>query len=181
MSMGSGGGLWLGGLGRRAFSQGESRAYKTVQEQRSRYRSGVSLFMCFLSCWRVKWCLGVDTQASCITLFYSMLPFYSSPRESANMLTSLSCKQPFSWKAGLLFLSSGAGLIFYFRYEKARMERKRIADAAKGVGKPKVGGPFELVDQNGGAFSDADLKGKYALVGCSFLPLSSTWEACLVA
>jgi protein SCO1/2 len=45
------------------------------------------------------------------------------------------------------------------------MERKRVADAAKGVGKPKVGGPFELVDQNGNAFSSEALKGKYALVG----------------
>ena len=72
--------------------------------------------------------------------------------------------QPFSWKAGVLFLASGAGLIFYFRYEKARMERKRVAEATKGVGKPKVGGEFELVDQNGRPFTAADLKGKYALV-----------------
>jgi protein SCO1/2 len=50
------------------------------------------------------------------------------------------------------------------------MERKRIADAAKGVGKPKVGGPFELVDQNGKAFSSEDMKGKYSLV--CLLPLS---------
>ncbi|KAJ9641343.1 Cu-binding protein [Coniosporium tulheliwenetii] len=45
---------------------------------------------------------------------------------------------PFSWAAGALFLLSGAGLILYFRYEKARMERKRIAEATKGIGKPKV-------------------------------------------
>lgn len=60
------------------------------------------------------------------------------------------------------------------------MERKRIADAAKGVGKPKVGGPFELVDQKGGAFSDTDLKGKYALVRC-FSYFLSGWEASLVS
>lgn len=48
------------------------------------------------------------------------------------------------------------------------MDRKRIADAAKGVGKPKVGGPFELVDQNGKPFSDRDMKGKYSLVRDSF-------------
>jgi protein SCO1/2 len=72
--------------------------------------------------------------------------------------------QPFSWKAGVLFLCSGIGLIYYFRYEKARMERKRIAEATKGVGKPKVGGPFELVDQNRKPFSAEDMKGKFALV-----------------
>ena len=44
------------------------------------------------------------------------------------------------------------------------MERKRIAEAAKGIGRPKVGGPFELVDQNGRTFTDRDMKGKYSLV-----------------
>jgi protein SCO1/2 len=58
-------------------------------------------------------------------------------------------------------------LIFYFRYEKARMERKRVAEAAKGVGRPKVGGPFSLVDQEGRVFTDEDMKGKYALVSLS--------------
>lgn len=68
----------------------------------------------------------------------------------------------------MLFLASGAGLIFYFRYEKARMERARIAEAAKGVGRPKVGGPFELVDQEGRPFSQQDMAGKYSLVYFGF-------------
>ncbi|KAF8855017.1 SCO1 protein [Acephala macrosclerotiorum] len=93
----------------------QKRGYKTVQEQRSRYRSG-----------------------------------------------------PFSALAGILFLSSGAGLILYFRYEKARMERKRIAEAAKGVGRPKVGGPFTLLDQNANEFSDERMKGRYSLVYFGF-------------
>ncbi|KAG4429817.1 hypothetical protein IFR05_014698, partial [Cadophora sp. M221] len=75
------GGNWSGGVN---GSVGGVRGYKTVQEAKSRYKSG-----------------------------------------------------PFSSLAGLLFLSSGAGLVFYFRYEKARMERKRVAEAAKGVGRPK--------------------------------------------
>lgn len=44
------------------------------------------------------------------------------------------------------------------------MERKRVAEAAKGVGRPKVGGHFELVDQEGRPFTEENLKGKYALV-----------------
>lgn len=44
------------------------------------------------------------------------------------------------------------------------MERKRVAEATKGVGKPKVGGPFELIDQNHKPFTDQDMKGKYGLV-----------------
>lgn len=47
------------------------------------------------------------------------------------------------------------------------MERKRIAEATKGVGKPKVGGPFELIDHDGQSFTSEDMKGKYALVGPS--------------
>lgn len=133
----------------RSFSTSSSRPYKTVQEQRSRYRSGVRL----------------------------PLPCPLSPNHlySAPQLPLTSTK-PFSWKAGLLFLSAGAGLIFYFRYEKARMERKRVAEAAKGVGRPKVGGPFSLVDQNGKTFTDGDMKEKYALVSFIFRKWEDTGE-----
>jgi protein SCO1/2 len=44
------------------------------------------------------------------------------------------------------------------------MARKRIADQTKGIGKPKVGGSFELVDQDGNVFSSNDMLGKYSLV-----------------
>ena len=56
------------------------------------------------------------------------------------------------------------GLYFYFDYEKARIERKRVAEAAKGVGKPKVGGKFELVDQDGKPWGSEWMRGKFALV-----------------
>lgn len=66
--------------------------------------------------------------------------------------------------SAVLFFSAGAGLIVYFRYEKDRVQRQRIAEQTKGVGRPKVGGEFSLVDQNGNKFTDEDMKGKYALV-----------------
>ncbi|KAI1141171.1 SCO1 protein [Hypoxylon sp. FL0543] len=75
---------------------------------------------------------------------------------------------PFSWKAGLLFVLTSVGLVWYFEHEKKRMHRKRIAEATKGVGKPKVGGEFELVDQDGRPFSSRDLKGRYSLVYFGF-------------
>lgn len=71
---------------------------------------------------------------------------------------------PFSWKAGLLFVLTSAGLVWYFEHEKQRMQRKRTAEATKGVGRPKVGGPFELVDQEGRPFSSEQLRGRYSLV-----------------
>jgi len=83
-------------------------------------------------------------------------------------LKSRNSTGPFSWKAGLLFVATCAGLVWYFEYEKGRMQRKRIADASKGVGRPKVGGPFELVDQNGKPFSSEMMKGKYSLVYFGF-------------
>jgi len=72
--------------------------------------------------------------------------------------------QPFTLKAAFIFLSVGAVMVFYFQYEKARLERKRVVEMSKGVGKPKVGGPFTLTDLDGKTFSDADLVGKYSLV-----------------
>ena len=64
----------------------------------------------------------------------------------------------------MFFLAVATGMVFYFRYEKARLERQRIVDASKGVGRPKVGGQFDLLDQNGKKFTDEDMKGGYSLV-----------------
>ncbi|KAJ5902800.1 Synthesis of cytochrome c oxidase Sco1/Sco2 [Penicillium taxi] len=75
---------------------------------------------------------------------------------------------PFSWKSALLFAITGAGMMLYFRVEKARLERKRIAELSKGVGKPKVGGPFVLKDLEGKEFTAEDLKGKYSFVYFGF-------------
>lgn len=44
------------------------------------------------------------------------------------------------------------------------MQKKRVAEANKAVGKPKVGGSFNLIDQNGEPFTEANLKGRYSLV-----------------
>ncbi|MCJ1480430.1 Cu-binding protein [Schaereria dolodes] len=76
---------------------------------------------------------------------------------------------PFSTFAAILFLAAGVGMVFYFRYEKARVERLRVAEAAKGVGRPKVGGKFELLDQDGRRFSsEEDMKGRFSLVYFGF-------------
>lgn len=55
-------------------------------------------------------------------------------------------------------------MLTYFWYEKKRVERERIAEQGKAVGKPKVGGKFELVDHEGRAFGDEDMKGGFTLV-----------------
>lgn len=44
------------------------------------------------------------------------------------------------------------------------MQAKRIADSQKGVGAPKVGGPFQLNNQDGKTVTEQDLRGRYSLV-----------------
>ncbi|KAK1242716.1 hypothetical protein MKX08_005528 [Trichoderma sp. CBMAI-0020] len=75
---------------------------------------------------------------------------------------------PFSWKAAILFVATCGGLVWYFEFEKERMQRKRVAETTKGVGRPKVGGPFELIDQNGEKFTSEMMRGKHSLVYFGF-------------
>ncbi|KXT13746.1 hypothetical protein AC579_10082 [Pseudocercospora musae] len=98
-------------------------------------------------------------------------PFNSTSRREYKTVEEAKSRYklgPFSWQAGFLFLLAGAGLTVYFRYEKARMARARIAEANKGIGKPLVGGPFQLTDMNGKEFTEQNLKGKYSLVYFGF-------------
>lgn len=64
----------------------------------------------------------------------------------------------------MLFVVTAGGLTWYFEHEKERMQKKRIAEANKAVGKPKVGGSFKLVDQDGKPFTEQHMKGRYSLV-----------------
>ncbi|KAF2773980.1 SCO1 protein [Teratosphaeria nubilosa] len=97
--------------------------------------------------------------------------FFSSSKRNYKTVQEAKTKYklgPFSWQAGLLFLLAGAGLTLYFRFEKARMARARIAEANKGIGKPLVGGPFTLTDHHGHRVTQDLLKGKYSLVYFGF-------------
>ncbi|EFR02836.1 SCO2 [Nannizzia gypsea CBS 118893] len=90
------------------------------------------------------------------------------PAKTIEQLKARSSTGPFSWKSALLFVLTGAGMIVYFQYEKARLERERIVEMSKGVGKPRVGGPFVLKDLNGDTFTEENLKGKYSFVYFGF-------------
>ncbi|KAI5777365.1 SCO1/SenC-domain-containing protein [Geopyxis carbonaria] len=99
--------------------------------------------------------------------------FHSSPARFRKFKTIEEAKAryrsgPFSWKAGVLFVLSGVALAFYFRNEKERMTRKRITEMSKGVGKPKVGGPLNLMDHHGRETKDEEYLGKYRLVYFGF-------------
>ncbi|KAK8202063.1 Cu-binding protein [Zalaria obscura] len=97
--------------------------------------------------------------------------FSSSARQSYKSVEEAKSRYrlgPFSWQAGLLFLLAGGALTLYFRSEKERMARKRIAEQSKGMGRPLVGGPFTLIDHDGKPFTEANLKGKYSLIYFGF-------------
>ncbi|KAI1907705.1 Cu-binding protein [Ophidiomyces ophidiicola] len=97
--------------------------------------------------------------------------FASSGAARAKTIEQLKARSstgPFSWKAAGLFVVTGGGMIVYFTYEKARLERERVVAMSKGVGKPKVGGPFVLTDLDGREFTEAQLRGKYNFVYFGF-------------
>lgn len=48
-----------------------------------------------------------------------------------------------------------------------------MENASARVGRPKIGGPFLLTDQDGKEFSEKDLLGKWSMVYVRFISLSS--------
>lgn len=95
----------------------------------------------------------------------------STPRSKLKTIDQIRARNkggPFNLTAAILFVAAGGGLWAYFTHEKDRMARKRIAEQTKGIGKPKVGGPFQLVDQDGNPFGSENMLGKYSLVYFGF-------------
>ncbi|WVR03848.1 hypothetical protein IAU60_000845 [Kwoniella sp. DSM 27419] len=77
---------------------------------------------------------------------------------------------PFTWKAAAVFVATGVGLYFYFESEKAAVtERRRQELASKSIGKPQIGGPFQLTSaRDGSIFTEKDLLGKWTLLYFGF-------------
>ena len=105
------------------------------------------------------------------------------------MLNSLCvpCAKPFTWKAGVLFIVTGAGLWYYFTSEKAKLlERRRVFSsyqvihrasltstleqelATGSYGKAKIGGPFSLVTHEGHPYTHNDLLNHWSLIYFGF-------------
>ncbi|KAE9408524.1 SCO1 protein [Gymnopus androsaceus JB14] len=78
--------------------------------------------------------------------------------------------QVFSPTSAALFIATGAGLLWYFRNEKARLVEEREKERmSKSYGRPHVGGPFSLINcTSGQRFTHEDLLGKWSLVYFGF-------------
>ena len=69
-----------------------------------------------------------------------------------------------SLQATSLFLTTGALLMGYFYYEKQKIAAEKESPKSESIGKPRVGGPFSLVRDDGQPVTEMDFKGKYMLI-----------------
>jgi protein SCO1/2 len=78
-------------------------------------------------------------------------------------------KQPhgfMSWTNVAVTCAVGAGLIGYYKYEYQNSQRR--TKRVESVGKPMVGGPFELIDLNKKVVKSSDFLGQYMLIYFGF-------------
>ncbi|ORY27453.1 SCO1/SenC-domain-containing protein [Naematelia encephala] len=76
---------------------------------------------------------------------------------------------PVSWTSAVIFIATGFGLYFYFESEKAKVQkRKQDEMAAKSIGRPNIGGPFQLVNSDGSPYTEQNLRGHWTLIYFGF-------------
>lgn len=103
----------------------------------------------------------------------------SSPEQQREKLKDKAAVGPFNVRAAGLFVATGIGLFLYFRSEKLAVEeRKRQETAQQKVGRPKIGGDFNLVMPvhsqtkkgaiEGRQVTQDDLKGSFSLIYFGF-------------
>jgi len=78
-------------------------------------------------------------------------------------------KGPVTWQSVGLLVCAGGGLVAYFQStETERLQRLQETKQGKAVGKPDIGGPFELIDHFGRKTSDKDFRGKWMFIYFGF-------------
>ncbi|KAF9166330.1 Cu-binding protein [Mortierella sp. AD010] len=99
--------------------------------------------------------------------------FYSDGSAGGARPQTSSAAGALSWKTLAVFSLTGAGLLYYFRQEKKRVEvlreeEARLARESISYGKPKIGGPFSLINHYGMRTTNEDFKGRYMLIYFGF-------------
>ncbi|ANZ75858.1 BA75_03080T0 [Komagataella pastoris] len=98
----------------------------------------------------------------------SRIPIGAIPEANSQKIGSSGNVEFSTWKAVVLFALVGTAVTFFFKREKKRLELQKEADQNRGIGKPLVGGPFDLIDTNGEQFTQEKLKDKFSLIYFGF-------------
>ncbi len=75
---------------------------------------------------------------------------------------------PVSMRTLILSLMAGAGVLYATRVYTDQKMQQVVAQSQQVAGQAAVGGPFELVDQDGKRFTERDLLGEFALLYFGF-------------
>lgn len=75
---------------------------------------------------------------------------------------------PVTWLSSVVVLSLGAALVWYVRITRQEQEEKREREKKRSVGMPAIGGPFQLIDQDGKEVTQDDFLGKWVLIYFGF-------------
>ncbi|KAK9313939.1 SCO1/SenC-domain-containing protein [Lipomyces starkeyi] len=71
--------------------------------------------------------------------------------------------------AGMLIFAGGLALLInYKRRVQRAVDAHKEEQESESFGKALIGGPFQLIDQNGGIFTQENLKGKFSLIYFGF-------------
>ncbi|KAK9862539.1 hypothetical protein WJX84_006461, partial [Apatococcus fuscideae] len=99
------------------------------------------------------------------TLQKGDLSCVQTSRMFASGAANPSTRPPVSYVSFALTAATGAGLLWYYQ----TMMNARVQDVKQATaGNASIGGPFDLLDQDGKPFTDKDLLGKFALVYFGF-------------
>lgn len=110
-------------------------------------------------------------QQQTTTKKYSRRPLSSIPIGEEGYSSQTMKKKPvefLSWQSFVLFLVVGGGLTYLFRNEKEKLKLRKEAEANRGIGKPLIGGPFNLITHDGKPFTEKDLIGKFSIIYFGF-------------
>eukprot|EP00056_Hartaetosiga_gracilis_P004745 m.77877 g.77877 ORF g.77877 m.77877 type:complete len:248 (-) comp11931_c0_seq6:1335-2078(-) len=79
---------------------------------------------------------------------------------------------PISWKSLVVMLTVGGGVVYYFDNQRKEMELEVKKKTRRSAGRPKLGGPYELVNTAGDAVTNKSFEGHWHLLyfGFTFCP-----------
>lgn len=72
------------------------------------------------------------------------------------------------WKTAAVLVATGTGLFLFYKVDQNRDKLQSWQEAKQSLSKPLVGGPFNLINQNGEPFTDKNLLGQFSLIYFGF-------------